>query len=69
MENNYERYVCFILPICIYNKWRISIEIKAYLYVEPILGSSKIMRLLLQLLTGLNAAGIEGLHFTSETAA
>jgi hypothetical protein len=52
-----------------YYQWRISKETKAYLYVEPILGSSKTVRLLLQLLTGLHVAGIEGLHFTSETAA
>jgi predicted transcriptional regulator len=38
------------------------------LYVEPILGSSKTVRLLFQLLTRLNAAGNEGLHVTSKTA-
>ena len=39
------------------------------MYLEPILGSSKTVRRLFQLLTRLNAAGIEGLHITSETAA
>jgi len=62
-------YVFFILPVHIYSKWRSSKETKAYLYAEPILRSSKTVRLLFPLLTRLNAAGIEGLHITSATAA
>jgi hypothetical protein len=61
--------VFFVLPVGIYNKWRSNKETKAYLYVEAILGSSKTVRLLFQLLTRLNAPGTEGTHVTSETAA
>jgi hypothetical protein len=57
--------IFFILPVGIYNKWRSSKETKTYLYVEPILGSSKTARLL----TRLNASGTEGMHITSETGA
>jgi len=67
MEKNYESL--FILPVGIYNKWRGSKETKAYLYVEPLLGSNKTVRRLFQLLTRLNASGTEGIHVTSETAA
>jgi hypothetical protein len=69
MKKNYEGFVFFILSFGNYNKWRSSNDKKAYLYVEPTLGSNKTVRVLLQLLTRLKSAGIEGLRITSETAA